>query len=144
MSEGGGLDRAAARVREVGRTAARSSPARSAATAVDERRANPVTIPHAPRSDLISASTERLPLRHHRFDSRVALRCVARLVQLLFARLRLLNDAVQSVWNFPADHRAYRLFQDVLKRYVKEQYERKGIPYSNTKDGWVRPRWPIC
>lgn len=63
---------------------------------------------------------------------------------LLLAPLRLLEDAVLSVWNFYADYSANRLFQDGLKRYVKEQYERKGIPYSIGKDGWVRPRWPIC
>ena len=65
-------------------------------------------------------------------------------VLLLLGPLRVLKDVAGFIWTFPANYRAWRLWRDALDRQIIEHYERKGIPYSLTRTGRVRPRWPIC
>ena len=62
----------------------------------------------------------------------------------LFATLRVLVDVAQSIYNLPADMRAFQVFQRGLKQQITEYYKFKGIPYVHTRDGGIRPGRPIC
>ena len=52
-----------------------------------------------------------------------------RLLLLLFGPLRALKDATKSIWAFPSNYRAQRLWLDGLDQQIKEHRKRKDITY---------------
>ena len=95
------------------------------------------------RGGLPSDTTASIPAeRARRF---APWRGVFRLALLLLTTLRGLQDIAQSVWNLPADIRAWRLLRNGLLRQYQQHYERSRTAQSRESraDG-VRPRRPIC